>query len=281
MLDFEVLSDIINLPSLLADRWKNVAKFKQAKNVSDVVNLIKSIMKNLDCYVDLHDLNFSFDDYDRVVNNFRDMLAKDTELLINGFALQVDKKIYRQDTNISNFFEAIYHEDESGFNHIIYHAGQVDVWLSLVDEIEVPHDTKVNLDSIYFMVTDIENFESKYKLSSNIETNKQDNKIAKTEVKEVIKEIEKPQPYLDKDHSNYSSRLAICLDIWNYLFVENNYDNKINIKENISRWNKKTNQQLKLSESLMNAMQSILNFDNGVDRTGKMLKGYTPEMQKK
>ncbi|API87538.1 hypothetical protein [Francisella uliginis] len=88
------------------------------------------------------------------------------------------------------------------------------------------------------------------------------------------------KPYLDTNHPNYSSRLAICIDVWNYLFLDDNYDKNVSIKENLKRWNKKTNQQLEISDNLLNAMQSILNFDNRLDRTGKLLKGYTPKIQK-
>ncbi|WP_265658069.1 hypothetical protein [Francisella philomiragia] len=281
MFEFELTSEVINLPSLLADRWKDVARFKEAKNVQDVINLIKSIMRGLDCYVDLHDFIYSFEHYDKVVTNFEESLVKNTELVIYDFELRPDKKIYRNSTNIVDFFETIWETTETGFDYHVYYAGQVDVWLLSIENISTPHDTKTSLDSIYFMLDDVKAFEQKYNLlESNNEITNQESKEPIREV-EVIKEIDKPQPYLDINHPNYSSRLAICIDVWNYLFLDGNYDNKVSIKENISRWNKKTNQQLELSDSLINAMQSILNFDNGVDRTGKLLKGYIPKIQKK
>ena len=43
--------------------------------------------------------------------------------------------------------------------------------------------------------------------------------------KEVIKEIEKPQPYLDKEHPNYSSELAMCIELWKDLYI-NKYGNQ-------------------------------------------------------
>ena len=44
MFDIKFTNEVINLPSLLADRWKYVAKCKEAKNVQDVVNIIKYLL---------------------------------------------------------------------------------------------------------------------------------------------------------------------------------------------------------------------------------------------
>ena len=216
MFNFELTKEVIYLPSLLADRWKDVAEFKKAKNVQDVVIIIKNIMKGLNCYVDLHNFIYSFEDYDKVVIDFKKSLVKKTELVIYDFELRADTEIYRNNTNIEDFFETIWETTETGFDYRVYYAGEVDIWLLSIENISTPHDTKISLYSIYFMLDDIKVLEQKYNLlESNNEIANQEAKEPIREV-EVIKEIEKPQkqqPINQDDNYKYIEALKPYNDI--------------------------------------------------------------------
>ncbi|OIN83918.1 hypothetical protein [Francisella sp. TX07-6608] len=283
MFNFELTREIIKLPDLLTNRWKNSNDIQRAKTFGDIVNLIAKLLNELDNYVDFKNLVFTIRTNSALMQAFKDDLRREEiSLKINRCKLSYDKKLYRNIVSISNFFDIVNFNDGLVKDYDMRYSSEVNCRINELDQVSIIDELIVNvsIDDIFFYIEDVKAFEQKYNLlESNNEISNQESKEPIREV-EVIKEIEKPQPYLDTNHPNYSSRLTICIDIWNYLFLEGNYNNKISIKENISRWNKKTNQQLELSDSLINAMQSILNFDNGVDRTGKLLKGYIPKIQK-
>ena len=222
MFNFELTNEVIYLPSLLADRWKDVAEFKKAKNVQDVVNIINSIMKGLDCYVDLHDFIYPFGDYNKVVIDFKKSLGKKTELVIYDFELRADETIYRNNTNIVDFFKKnivdffkkIWKTTETGFNYRVYYSEEVDMWLLSIEGIRTPHDTKISLHNVYFMLDDIKVFEQKHNLL--LTDNDTNNQKPKEIIKEVIKEIEKPQkqqPINQDDNYKYIEALKPYNDI--------------------------------------------------------------------
>ena len=250
MFDIKFTKEVIYLPSLLADRWKNVAEFKKAKNVQDVVNIINGVKDKLNCYVNLHDLNF-FLPLPSSNYYFTRELLKETGLKINNFEFMPYKKNDENNTNIVDFFKV-----------------PIKISLLSIEGIRTPKDTTTNLDSIYFMLNDVKNFEEEHNLLvTDNNTNSQEPK--ETTKKVEVKETEKPQPYLDKEHPNYSSELAMCIELWKDLYI-NKYGNQSQgVKNRIKSWLTEKNNKAP-TDAYLNKISSIVNYDKNPHKTKKI-----------
>ena len=286
MFDLESKKDI-SLVHLFKERWANSTKDdkpiydnKETFEFRQLENAINKIIEELPFLFDIKDVVFyklganrsyrTIGDDDCIIKKigkYSNIKIEDFELHYNG-----DYHFHRYTLNdfMSLFIGRQYQR------HIKLELKNINS-ISLEEE---GFEAFIEVRKLFINLDDIGKYEEENSIITNESNSSEANNTIRTEIKEVIKEIEKPQAYLDTNHLNYSSRLAICIDVWNYLFLDGNYDEKLSIKKNIEGWNENTNQQLELSESLMNAMQSILNFDNGVNRTGQMLKDYTPKIQK-
>jgi hypothetical protein len=131
-------------------------------------------------------------------------------------------------------------------------------------------DALLFLGDIYIFIDDLVKYENDNNISIIDNQDHQTKPITNQDDSYKYSEALKPQSYLDKDHPSYSSELAMCIELWNDLYI-NNYGNQSEgVKNRIKAWLKETqNKDLEEDNSYLKKITSIVNYDSNPHKKKK------------
>ncbi|MBK2259178.1 hypothetical protein [Francisella philomiragia] len=93
----------------------------------------------------------------------------------------------------------------------------------------------------------------------------------KTNIEEQpIKEAQEVEPYLDSEHPYYSTDLALCVELWKDLYINNFGNQSQGVKNRVKQWLKdKKGLELEDNSQRLKKITSIINYDNNPYKTKK------------